>query len=160
MAKEIIVTLGGRDYKVSALPIAKAKAWRESLAVPFGELAGALTAANTVELNALGDIAGLVRRMSGVLLGSVDLMLDLMFQYAPELEKDREWIGQNAYDEEALYAFAEVLKLAFPFGVLLEVVSGRMGNKTSLNSPSANGALSLPASGPVKKSKTSSRTRI
>jgi hypothetical protein len=123
--------------------------------VPFGELASALTAANTVEISQLADIAGLVRRMSGVLLGSVDLMLDLMFKYSQELADDREWIEQNAYDEEALHAFAEVLKLAFPFGVLLEVVSGRMGSKTSSSLPIRNGASSLPASGPVRKSKTS-----
>lgn len=153
MAKEIRIVLGGRDFTVSALPIAQSKAWRESLAMPFGELANALTAANTVEVNQFADIASLVRQMSGVLLGSVDLMLDLMFLYSPALSEQRDWIEQNAFDEEALYAFAEVLKLAFPFGVLLEVVTGRMGNRILPNSVSPNGVLPLPASGPVRKDK-------
>lgn len=153
MSKEIIVKLGGRNFTVSALPISRSKAWREELAVPFTELANALMQANTVEVNQFGDIASLVRSMSGTLLGSVDLMLDLMFKYSEALAAEREWIENNAYDEEALYAFAEVLKLAFPFGVLLEVVTGRMGNKTSSNSVSPNGVLPLPASGPVRKDK-------
>lgn len=158
MGNEVKVMLGGREYVIAALPIAKSKAWREALAGPFGLLADTLLRANEVEVDQFSDIASIVKNMSGVLLGSVDLMLDLLFTYAPELEKDREWIGDNAYDEEALGAFAEVLKLAFPFGVLLATVTGRTVNKTSSNSQSRNGVLPLPASGP-RKSKISSQTR-
>lgn len=153
MAKEVTVSLGGKTYAVKALPIARAKVWREELAAPFGELARALTSATTVEIDQFGDIAALVKQFSGVLLGSVDTMLDLLFSYSDELKTDREWIEQNAYDEEALHAFSEVLKLAFPFGVLLEVVTGRMGSRTLSSSVSQNGALPLPASGPKKKDK-------
>lgn len=154
MAKEVKVSMGGRNYTVTALPIIKSKEWREALAIPFSTLTQALTMAQTTELDNLAGIGDIVNRLSGTLLGSVDLMLDLMFSYSPELAKDREWIENNAYDEEALQAFGEVLKLAFPFGILLELVTGRMGAKTSLNSPSRNGASPLPASGPLKKSKT------
>lgn len=166
MSKETTFTLGGRSYTVSALPIGPSKAWRESLAIPFGDLAKALTESQTVQIHQFADIASLVQRLSGVLLGSVDQMLDLLFAYSPALSKDRAWIEANAFDEEALHAFQEVLKLAFPFGVLLELVTGRTGSKTSSSLPSPNGALPLPASGPVKKpktgsgeSKTSSQTR-
>jgi hypothetical protein len=154
MSKEITVTLGSKPYTVIALPIAASKAWREALAGPFGEIADALTQANTVEVHRFADIAVLVRQMSGVLLGSVDKMLDLLFSYSPALAAERQWIEENAYDEEALHAFAEVLKLAFPFGVLLEVVTGRMATRTLPNSPSPNGVSPLPASGPVRKDKT------
>lgn len=156
MSKEITVVLGGRNYTVAALPIAQAKVWREALAIPFGTLASVLTSANTVELNQLDDIAILVTKFSGVLLGSVDLMLGLLFSYSEALRKDREWIEKNAYDEEALVAFGEVLKLAFPFGVLLEAVTGRMGNKTLPNLPLRSGASGLSASGPTKKPKPGS----
>jgi hypothetical protein len=154
MARSVNVQLGGKTYEITALPISQAKAWRESLAVPFATISQALTTANVVEINQFGDMSKLVQQMSGVLLGSIDLMLDLMFQYSLSLSEDREWIEQNAFDEEALAAFAEVLKLAFPFGVLLEVVTGRMASKTFLNSPSTNGVLPLPASGPKRKEKT------
>jgi hypothetical protein len=158
MSKQVTVNLGGREYVISALPIKQSKAWREQLAVPFGTLASALTSANTVEVNQFADIASLVRSMSGVLLGSVDMLLELMFSYSPDLESDREWIEENAFDEEALAAFAEVLKLAFPFATLLDVVTGRTANKTSSNSASRNGASGLPTSGPKKKTSTTSPT--
>lgn len=151
MAKQIEVELGGQKYLIDALPIAPSKAWREKLAGPFAQISHILTTANTVELQQLGDIAGLVQQFSGVLLGSIDMMLDLMFAYSPKLKEDRQRIENVATDEEALHVFAEVLKLAFPFGVLLEVVTGRTESKTSSNSPSRNGALPLPASGPIKK---------
>jgi hypothetical protein len=154
MPKTVQVSLGGKKYNVPALPIARSKAWRENLAVPFGTLAHALTTANTVEISAFTDIAGIVQQLSGVLLGSVDMMLDLLFEYSDEIRADKEWILANAYDEEALHAFVEVLKLAFPFGVMLEVVTGRTANRTSSSLPLANGAFGLPASGPKKKSKT------
>lgn len=151
--KEITLELGGRTYQVAALPIGRSKVWREALAIPFSDLAKVLTSAADLEINSIKDIASVVQDMSGVLLGSVDMMLDLLFSYAPILKADREWIEENAYDEEALRAFAEVLKLAFPFGVLLGVVTGRMETKTSLNSLLPNGASPLPASGPKRKEK-------
>lgn len=154
MAKEAKFTLGGRNYTVLALPIGKSKMWRDKLAIPFGRLAHVLTQAGMVEINQFGDIAGVVQQFSGILLGSMDMMLNLLFEYSEELAKDREWIEENAYDEEALHAFGEVLKLAFPFGVMLEVVTGRLGSKTSSNSLSRNGVSPLPASGPPKKEKS------
>src|SRR5688572_23816179 len=106
MEAEVIVHLGGRAYTVKRLPILASKAWRDKLAGPFGEIAQTLTAAGTVELSQFVDIADLVRSMSGILLGSVDTMLDLLFDYAPALADDRKWIEENAYDDEALHAFS------------------------------------------------------
>lgn len=157
MAKEIIVKFGGRDFTVSALPIGPSKKWRDEVAGPFQELAVILKAANTVELNKLGDLSDVIQALSGTLLGAVDTMLDLLFSYSPALGKERAWIEENAYDEEALAAFAEVLKLAFPFGVLLEVVLGPTVSKTSSNSPSQNGTLPLPASGPRRKDRSAQK---
>lgn len=155
--KEITVSLGGRNYTVSALPIAQSKVWREKLAIPFSDLAKALTMASEMASDErefkLSDVSTIVQSMSGILLGSVDMMLGLMYDYAPVLAQDKEWIENNSYDEEALHVFSEVLKLAFPFGVLLEVVTGRTVSKTSSSLLSPNGGSSLPASGPVRREK-------
>jgi len=123
MPKQIIVTLGGREYTIKTLPIRQSRKWREKLAGPFGELVDVLEGAGTIELNSWRDIAGLVRVLSGRIIGSVDLILDLLFDYSPELRADQEWIEENAYDEEAMAAFVEVLKLAYPFGKLRTLVS-------------------------------------
>ena len=71
--KEITVNLGGRNYTVAALPIAQSKAWREKLAIPFGDLARTLTTASTFKDDnfKLSDISTIVQSMSGILLGSV-----------------------------------------------------------------------------------------
>lgn len=152
--KETTVILGGRSYVVPALPIGKSKQWREDLAVPFTDLAKALnTVANFKQIDSFSDVATLVDQMRDVLLGSVDLMLELLYSYAPIIAADKDWIEANAYDEEALDAFTEVLKLAYPFGALLGVVTGRMAIKTSSSLPSQNGVLPLPASGPKRKEK-------
>ena len=143
MARQVTVKLGDKEYTIDMLPIGQSKKWRESLSQPFTELTQALETASIVEINQFGDIAGLVRKLSGTLLGSVDKMLDLMFEYAPQLAQDRDYIELNAFDDEALEAFTEILKLAFPLGTLLAVVSGRTVSKTSPSLPSRNGASGM-----------------
>ena len=153
MPREAKVKLGGRDYVIVAPPIRASKKWRESLARPFGSLTAALETASTVELDMgqLMDIAGLVRQFSGVLIGSIDTMLDLLFEYSPVLAQDREWIEENAYDDEALEAFTAALRLAYPLGQLMSILGGPSPSRTSSNSPSQNGATG------AKKTTTASR---
>lgn len=141
MPRQAKVVLGGREYTIVTPPIRASKAWRESLARPFGSLTAALETAGSVELDVrqLTDIAGMVRNFSGVLIGSIDTMLELLFQYSPVLAQDREWIEENAYDEEALEAFTATIKLAYPLEILREIISGPSASKTSSNSPSPNG---------------------
>jgi len=131
MAKSVTVTLGGRSYEIAALPIRESAAWRRRLAGPFAELTAALQGASGIELTRLGDLAGLVQTLSGTILGSVDLLLELLFAYAPALVLDRERIETSAFDEEALVALVEVLKLAYPFGALTALVSGARKTPTS-----------------------------
>lgn len=128
--KETKVTLGGQSYTIKAMPIRQSKAWRAQLEGPFGELSAALEGAGKIELTSGSDIARLVRSFSGTLIGSIDLLLDFLFAYAPELAADRERIENESFDEEALSAFVEVLKLAYPFGDLLVLVNGRKASKT------------------------------
>jgi len=125
MPKTTTVELAGKSYTLQQKPIKAAKAWRDALRVPFGDLAATLEAADRIELTNGRDLAGLVQSLSGTLIGSVDILLDLLFAYSDELAGDRERIEAEAYDDEALAAFTEVLKLAYPFGQLLALVNGR-----------------------------------
>ena len=54
---------------------------------------------------------------------AVDLMREKLFEYSPELAADRERIETEGYDSEIMAAFIEVLKLAFPFGQVIGLVS-------------------------------------
>lgn len=124
MPKQITVTLGGQSYTVDALPIAKSKAWRAKLAGPFGELAATLEHAGEIDLTSGGDLSHLIQVISNTLLGSIDLLQDLLFAYSPALAADRERIEAESYDDEAMTAFTEVLKLAYPFGAVVNLVRG------------------------------------
>lgn len=128
--RTVAVQLGGQTYTIQPLPMKKARAWRQALEQPFGALVNVLENADTIELTNLGSIAGVVQAFAGTLVGSVDILLDLLFAYSPELASDRERIENEAYDEEALAALVEVLKLAYPFGQVLGLVSG---SKTTRN---------------------------
>lgn len=130
MPKTVTVELGGQEYEIQALPIRQSQAWRGRLEGPFSELSAALEGAGSIELSSGADIARLVRTLSGTLIGSMDMLLDLLFDYSPKLAADRERIETEAYDDEALQAFAEVLKLAYPFGTIWGLVNGRTENKT------------------------------
>jgi len=71
---------------------------------PYGE----------IELSNGNDLAELVQVLRHTLIGSIDMLQDLLFAYSPVLAADRERIEAEAFDEEALAAFVEVLKLAYP----------------------------------------------
>ena len=131
MPKQITVTLGSVAYTIDALPIRASKAWREALAGPFGRLAQALEGAGDIELTNGHDIAALVGVLNHTLIGSIDVLQDMLFAYSPVLAADRERIEAEAYDEEALAAFVEVLKLAYPFGAVLTLVTGATRKPTT-----------------------------
>ncbi len=122
MSKTITVELGGQPYTIQALPMKASRQWRESLGQPFAQLVDSLTQASTMQVDDLGNIGALVEVIKTVALGSVDLCVDALFAYSPELAADRERIEAEAYDEEAINAFVEVLKLAYPFGAVLTMV--------------------------------------
>jgi len=99
MPKTTTVELAGKSYTLQQKPIKAAKAWRDALRVPFGDLAATLEAADRIELTNGRDLAGLVQSLSGTLIGSVDILLDLLFAYSDELAGDRERIEAEAYDD-------------------------------------------------------------
>ena len=78
--------------------------------------------AGEIDLTNGGALSNLIQVVSDTLLGSIDLLQDLLFAYSPALRADRERIEATAYDEEAMTALIEVLKLAYPFGVVLSLV--------------------------------------
>jgi hypothetical protein len=52
----------------------------------------------------------------------MDTIQEMLFAYAPNLMVHREAIEENAYDDEMMRAFLEVLKLAYPFGQIVTLV--------------------------------------
>ena len=105
--KQIDIVLGGRTFKVSQLAIRADANWRNSvreIVEPISELAmsAGLNAPTPERLMKLGFTSALIIDPGQV--------LEALLSYSPELRSEEEWIGDNAFADEALTA---VLTLFF-----------------------------------------------
>jgi hypothetical protein len=122
--KSTMVTLAGKQYELQPLPIRKAREIRTRFAEPLAGIIDALKAAPKVELNDLQGIGSLLDAAKIVLVGSIDLALEILFEYSPEIAADRPRIEDEAFDDEAITAFVEVVKQLYPFGGLINSLPG------------------------------------
>jgi hypothetical protein len=109
------ITLAGRQYIVRELPLRKNAAWRADLQNTVMGAADLFAAAPDTDVSNPQAVAALIRGVGNLVLGSTDVVVDLLFAYSPELAADREHIEGNAFESEVVEAFTEVVKLAFPF---------------------------------------------
>lgn len=182
MPKQVTVTLGGRSYAISEKPMGINGAWRkklratsvmqlfESLDGLVDDLVVAIADVRREKIESadedgnsvegfrfdIGKMFAVLRNLPTLVNGlasSVDDIIDLLFDYEPKLRTERKWLEENAYDEEVIAAFIEVLKLTFPIMALWGLLStnGSRAQQTATNSHSQNGASGLPASGPKSK---------
>lgn len=139
--KSETVTIGEKPYTIrEAKRKANAK-WRQRFQAEFVEIAALIEGLPKTDLTA-DAIGGLLNQIVAKVGGSVDILAELVFAYSPELAADRETIEEEAYDSEIMAAFTAVLKLAYPFGSVIETLSslaelGRKGKSTSPNSSSS-----------------------
>lgn len=132
-ARQAEVVLGGKTFTIQALPMKPAREWRERFGEPLQIVIGVLRNAGNLQLTTTNEdggesvnlpmVAGLLQQVGELLLGSIDLLNDALFEYSPELQREREWIENNADDAEALAALWRVLQLAYPFGNLVMFVN-------------------------------------
>lgn len=109
------IQLGDREYQLSELPLRKAKAYRERLREPFGNLVDLFERTPKTEIDNARQVSQLIRSMSDTLLNSVDTVADLLLEYSEVLGNDRDYILDNAYGSQVVDAFIAVLGLVFPF---------------------------------------------
>jgi hypothetical protein len=122
----VTVTLAERQYLIKELPSRRNMAWRQALKEPFGDLVDALANAPGLEVDStagLQQLADLVRTLTSRVIGSIDLMRELLFDYSLSLAEDRDRIEEEGYDSEIVGAFTQVLQLAFPFGSIINLAS-------------------------------------
>lgn len=136
------IIIAGQEYEVVELPMRRNAEWRHQLQDALMPMADLMQQSQTVSMdaNSAGDVVGIIRKAGLMLIESPDTITDLVFSYAPELEKDRDRVLENAYDSEVMDAFTAVLRLAFPFGRLLSTVralaaSGASPTATQTTSP-------------------------
>lgn len=175
MPKQIIRTLGGREYTFTEKTMGINAAWRkklressvmrvlESLDSLIDDLVAMVNSVpeggslSDIDMGKAFRVARILPAAINALAGSVDEITDLLFEYEPKLKTDRKWLESHAYDEEVINAFLGMLTLLFPIMGVWETITGSRVRPTPGNSASANGDLNgLPASGPKKKALTSS----
>lgn len=118
----IEVNLGGRVYPLSPRVGRKyTRVMRHKLAELLGdvdqlvELMQAAMAKETTELSGgrLEAMASIVKRMTGP---QIDEALDLVYEYAPNIAADREYLEENATDAEFMGALWAIIRLSYgPF---------------------------------------------
>lgn len=124
MANKKTVKLAGREYEIAQLTIRESKVWREKLRGPFAQLAEQLETIDQIDIQNGGDLGKLIRSFETTIIGSLELVLDLLCSYSSAIAADREVIEAEGYDNEVVDAFVEVVRLAFPLRALVKVVRG------------------------------------
>ena len=138
MPRTVIVTIAEKKYTVEEMRSRANEAWRKRLQEPFGALVAQLEGAADTDVSSPRAIATLVQDTAGALLRSPDTLRELLLEYSPALAAERERILEEAYDSELLDAFVQVLKLAFPFGGMVDKLAGlaRLGQTARQTMPS------------------------
>jgi len=132
MKTETII-IGEKTYVVrEAKRKANAK-WRQRFQAEFTDVAALIEGLPKTDLTAQA-LGGLLHQIIAKVGGSVDTLAELVFAYSPELAADRETIEEEAYDSEIMAAFTAVMKLAYPFGSVIQTVNGlvALGQKGKL----------------------------
>jgi len=129
--KTIQVSVAGRDYTITPLPIKKNREWRKQFEAPIQDAANLLAEVGGYADQEFADASNMIgsigKAVSGKLptvinhlLGSADMITDAVFDYSPAMKKDRKYIEENGYDSELVSCFLSILGLAFPFGQAIQ----------------------------------------
>ncbi len=140
MPRTKTVVLGEQEYEIAQLPMRQNREWREGLAQPITDLLALLEGNADLEIGSVADLAQIIGVGKDLLLGSMDILLGALFAYSPALQADRARLEMEAYDDEAITALAEVVRLAYPLGMALTALRGSSVMPISTNSPLPNGA--------------------
>ena|SRR6266542_415065 len=120
-------TLGGQQYDIQPLPIAKARAWRAQVKAPLELIV--TTVANLPELDLqnleISALTGLIQHVFATVADAPDLILTWLYAYAPNIAADRERVEAEAYDAEVAEAFALIVKQVYPLGRLVSALGGK-----------------------------------
>ena len=128
--KTVQVNIADREYTITPLPIKKNREWRKQFDAPIQDAANLFAEVGGYadkEFEDMGKMVGEIgKAVSGSLptvinhlLGSADLITKAVFDYSPELKKDKKHIEENGFDDEIVSCFISILGLAFPFGTAI-----------------------------------------
>ncbi len=147
--KTVQVSVAGREYAITPLPIKKNREWRKQFDAPIRDAANLLAEVGSYADTEFEDMKKMVgeigKAVSGSLpnvinhlLGSADLITEAVFDYSPAMKKDKKHIEENGFDTELVSCFLAILGLAYPFGQAIEglLKLGQVDSQTEASSAS------------------------
>ena len=114
--------LGERDYTIKTAGFIRSKPWKQKLIEEIKPLFEQIAGVQALKFNNPGDLLKLIPVMETIFLNSIEKVYELLLEYSPELEADREYIEAHATDKQILVAFQGAVKLADPFGVIAVIL--------------------------------------
>lgn len=121
--RTVTITLGGVDYTIRQLPMRAEAEWRKRLQAQLEPLLSMMSGYQELSFDGPADFVAFLRTLTPMLMNAPDIMLEMLYAYAPELARQADAIETGSYSEEVMEAFLEVLPLAYPFGAALERLS-------------------------------------
>ncbi len=139
--RTVEVTLGERQFIVTEAGWKKATAWKRGLIEDVKPLYEQVAGAADITFENAEDLINLWPLIQTVLVDGMDALFEHLLAYSPVLEKDRDYIEENATEAQVFAAFKEVVGLADPFGLVAQF-NRKIGLKTmrtTTNSPAPSG---------------------
>ena len=130
------VELGGKVYEIKSQPLRRASKVRKLLSEKVQPLVKLAENAPGIEIRNVEQVGAVLSDLQAIITDSVDIAFDLLCEYDPAIGEDREWLLDNAITEEVIQAVTVMVRQLFPFGDLVQTLSGLVEKATSMNSPS------------------------
>lgn len=116
--ESIAVKLGEREFTIQTAGFLRSKPWKKRLLEEVKPLFDRIGGAGDITFDSPGDLLALLPVLEDLFINSIEMLLDLLIAYSPELEAERAYIEAHATDKQIFFAFQGVVKLADFFGVV------------------------------------------
>ena len=141
--KTATVVLNESEHEVRELKTRKLSKWLDKLEGPVAQALAVVAEVMDTDTGNPEGMTDMVSKITAVLSGSIDKVLDLMIEFAPYLKDEID----ECYTSEVVPAFVEVLKLAVPFDleeINLGQVMDQLGELRESGSTDSSTLTSLP----------------
>ncbi len=125
-----VVKLGEREYTIQQAGFLRSKPWKKRLLDEIKPLFEQVGGLGDLRFETPADLLQLIPIAEDLFIDGIEIILDLVVAYSPELEADRQYLEAHATDKQIFSAFQEVVKLADFFGVVNQL-NRKIGLKTT-----------------------------
>lgn len=130
---------GGKTFVLPPLSIRRTQDYRRYVEATLDDIFGMFNAWEHVSIDNVGEMVPLMREAARMATNLPEQIFDLVMNYHPRLQNDREWIGDNGYDDQLLDAFIEIAQVVYPLERLKRLIPGLARRTTGSSLPAQSG---------------------